>query len=409
MPISIFVPKTRKFISKLNNKEKIAANELGNIGIPKFIFPLQSFHDIIYNRDNGLLSYYSKLGNEKQTDTSPNKYYIKMFSTLKTDQIVSSLKNMSNVVFLNSNESKHFSEVYNKYFPGNTCFRPGVAGSCMRHTCEDLHLPYHPTEVYATNENCRIAALVMDGLTIARCILNTKKNTRTKIYSGGITECDCSFSRALLAHIVDDHMGFARDDDCLLGLDFETEMYKKYYICPYIDEICRVSVNDIGNRAIVTPDHDGDFMCDSDGTIEEEERNRAECIQCGESVNIDDSIDVYGDCYCSNDCVESAGWLSCYRCGNYISENEALCSSYRNRTYCNESCARRDGYECCDNCGDLIDTDDFVVSSDNGRFCKNCSEECKTCGKWFEPSALMDGICEDCEAKNGEKASKEQE
>lgn len=372
---------------------------------PKFIFPLKDYHDLLFNRRNNLISYFSKEDSEKQTETSPEKYYIRCFATIELQEILEQLKKFG-VEYLQSGEAKDFRKIYTKYYPGTCEWRPGVAGSCMRYYPDDFGDnvgDVHPCEVYATNANVEISGLRLNLKTIARCILHIGKMQRTKTYAGGDTCEDCRMVEFLFNQILD-KKGYGLNRFCLDGERFDiVENDSGSIIFPYIDDVLRVIVTD----KHVIADRDGNINCSADGTIENEE-SIGSCDRCGDTIcEGEDYVGMQDNMYCCRDCASNAGWSSCEGCGEYVHEDDGDIVFSDCSTFCSPACAHRSDVYACEDCGSWQHIDDLISIDDDGLYCRDCLDKCKSCNEYCRNP--VDGLCNKCEKEREDESKIEEE
>lgn len=134
------------------------------------------------------------------------------------------------------------------------------------------------------------------------------------------------------------------------------------------------------------------------------------CNQCGGWFD-KSAIEIDGDCYCSSDCAEEAGYRQCDECGNWVSEDDVF--SVDGYNYCSTDCASNAGYKFCENCHELITDKDPLEIGSNYYCNEQCAKDdgwdkCAYCGQWnrsylLKPNFSDDNklICENCKVEQG--------
>lgn len=107
-----------------------------------------------------------------------------------------------------------------------------------------------------------------------------------------------------------------------------------------------------------------------------EESTDIECCNCGDYINEDDVIYIYGDCYCENCC------FYCDHCEEYC-RGDNFHVTYRGDRIC-DNCL--ENYDTCYACNELYPMDDLYRTGDEYMLCDNCFNDahyCEDCDRRF--------------------------
>lgn len=121
------------------------------------------------------------------------------------------------------------------------------------------------------------------------------------------------------------------------------------------------------------------------------------CDRCGDECWEDnsDTIEANGNYYCCDTCANKAGYLQCYHCDEWKSDDDVYTDCDDN--LCCDSCSTG---QSCHHCEYVIAGgrygQKYVTTQEGNCFCENCDSECKQCPHCEEYHETGEDTCPDC-------------
>jgi len=139
------------------------------------------------------------------------------------------------------------------------------------------------------------------------------------------------------------------------------------------------------------------------------------CEDCGETIGyVKDGVTVYRHpdyvveiddmAYCDGGCANNSGFYECYRCGEWVHEDDSIYIENVG-TFCSDYCAEREGFIRCDNCREWVHRDD-ATDVEGETWCESCVDHdasyCDHCEEYVREGHIYyhEGadqyVCESC-------------
>jgi len=121
------------------------------------------------------------------------------------------------------------------------------------------------------------------------------------------------------------------------------------------------------------------------------------CDRCGDECWPDnsDTIEVNGNYYCCETCANKSGYLQCYHCDEWRSDDDV--STDCDDNLCCDSCSTG---QTCHHCEYVIADgrygQSYVTTQEGNCFCENCDSECKQCPHCDEHHETGEDTCPNC-------------
>lgn len=234
---------------------------------------------------------------DRQQVQKPGRYVRQFCPDLNDEQVKQAAATLIGSLSADFYHTKDAHEIRRIYMEGPQ--------SCMCAEGRFDHLtvdgkPYHPTMIYAHPENnIELVYLEVKGRIGARALINTKKKTYPRIYSG---DSVAGAGRRMETYL--GTLGYSMCDYALTGeklLRVSPDHNSEAIICPYIDN-SNVGVGVHSDYLLVGDDnYEANYET---GCLHEFDCNDQidwHCDDCGEGYSDDDDrhIDQYGDPICS--------------------------------------------------------------------------------------------------------------